>query len=64
MDVDLEREAKQNAAKLVSSNLQRTNNLEQIKQSKKLRLNKEVRILFLSFYLNNQDISTLSFLAA
>ncbi|XP_053210277.1 exocyst complex component 3-like [Panonychus citri] len=41
MDVDLEREAKQNAAKLVSSNLQRTNNLEQIKQSKKLRLNKE-----------------------
>lgn len=53
MDVDLEREAKQNAAKLVSSNLQRTNNLEQIKQSKKLRLNKEVRIFDFLFNKGN-----------
>lgn len=42
MDVELEREAKLNAAKIVSNILARTNSLEQMKQSRKLRASREV----------------------
>lgn len=42
MNLELEREARCNAAKIVSNSLQRTNNIDQIRQNRKLRSSKEV----------------------
>lgn len=42
MDLELEHEARANAAQIVSNSLQRTGNIDQIRQNRKLKSSKEV----------------------